>query len=490
MNSNNNKITDNDNKKIISCRKPINKIMNINYLKHFSNTKDLDNIILLYSSKKSYISPKSKILKRKKIDNNNEIKRKISPNQQKNILINKKIKNNLYNQKDKLNSKENKKEKKEIKIYNYKKKVNMNKHKLNSNKNNNLILGSLIDNETEGTFDNNSLEKVKANKIKNFVVNKINENEKNKNNRNNIFDMGSISHISKNGSSSAKEKNIEEEIKNNININNNNPFEKIVCDFIEEENCKNLFQGNDSNKENIGNNNENNPINQQYKSKALNEILTTENNNNNKLKKQKHKNHEKVKLYKQIISKFIDSIMYESKNDVIFIEKFVEDIFIESIAKNFVKIIFEEIMNEFKKKKEEEKNNLEENIKKNNLEINIKEINNKEKYNNIGSIDYKKLRDELNINKANEEENKIILGNNTEPNDLHKSLDVEKENNHLLQSQENKNIECVYKRLTTLPNVSKNFRFGFYRKNSIRREYQQRRYKTLNLDNFIQNNKI
>ncbi len=37
----------------------------------------------------------------------------------------------------------------------------MNKHKLNTNKDNNLILGSLINNETEGTFDNNSLKKQK-----------------------------------------------------------------------------------------------------------------------------------------------------------------------------------------------------------------------------------------------------------------------------------------------------------------------------------------
>ena len=201
MNSNNNIITDNDTKNVILFRKPINKVMNINYLKTFSNTKNLDYIISLYSSRKSYISPKSKILKRKKIDNDNkEINRKISPNQQKDVIINKNIKNNLDNPKVNGNSKVNKKE---IKKYNYKRKVNLNKHKLNTNKDNNLILGSLIDNETEGTFDNNSLEKAKANKIKNFI---INENEKNKNNRNNIFDMGSISHISKNGSSSAKDK--------------------------------------------------------------------------------------------------------------------------------------------------------------------------------------------------------------------------------------------------------------------------------------------
>jgi hypothetical protein len=77
MNSNNVIITDNDTKNILFCRKPINKVMNINYLKTFSNTKIPDNIISLYSSRKSYISPKSKILKSKKVDNNKEIKRKI-----------------------------------------------------------------------------------------------------------------------------------------------------------------------------------------------------------------------------------------------------------------------------------------------------------------------------------------------------------------------------------------------------------------------------
>ncbi len=109
---------------------------------------------------------------------------------------------------------------------------------------------------------------------------------------------------------------------------------------------------------------------------------------------------------------------------------------------------------------------------------------------NINMIDYKKLRNELNINQASNEENGIIWGNNTAPNNLNKLLEEVKEDNNLLQSQENKNIESVYNRITTLPNVSKNFRFGFYRKNSIRREYQQRIYKTLNLDNFDQNNKI
>ena len=51
-------------------------------------------------------------------------------------------------------------------------------------------------------------------------------------------------------------------------------------------------------------------INQQYKSKALNEILTTENNNNNKLKKQKHKNHEKVKLYTYCLDLITYAFLY------------------------------------------------------------------------------------------------------------------------------------------------------------------------------------
>ena len=211
-------INNNDIPKIIVLRKPINKVMNLEYLKNFSKEKNLDSLIALYSSKKAYIFPKIKFIPRKKIDNTKQVKiNNNKPNEQKKELIN----NN-----DALDIKEKNITNKEIKKYNYKKKINMNKHHMNKIKENNLILGSLIDNETEGTFDNNSLEKAKANKFKNFIINKINNNENNKNVKNNIFDMGSISHISKNGSSSAKDKNMEEEIKNN------NAFEKIVCDFI------------------------------------------------------------------------------------------------------------------------------------------------------------------------------------------------------------------------------------------------------------------
>ena len=45
-------------------------------------------------------------------------------------------------------------------------------------------------------------------------------------------------------------------------------------------------------------------------------------------------------------------------------------------------------------------------------------------------------------------------------------------------------IDSVYERIASLPNISNSFRFGFSKRNSIRREYQQRRYRTLNSDNF------
>ena len=478
MNSDQIIITDKQNKGKILDRKPINQIMNLEFLKNFSKSANIDSIITLYSSKQLYISPKLKLFKKKKVDKQNKIN--ISPNKQKVELMNK---NNLNNNKQTSpNNKENKIEKYEIRKYNYKKKININKHKLNKNKNkdNNLILGNLIDNENEGTFDNNSLEKIKIIKFNDYINNKINIKEKNKNKKNNIFDMGSISHISKNGSSSAREKNIEEEIKNN------NAFEKIVCDFVEEENCKILFKNNEFNKENIDNN-ENNQINQQYKSKALKEIIDIEENNNNENVKRKYKNnHEKEKNNDQIASEFIDSIMIESVNEVAAIEKFVDGIFIDSVALNFVKIIFEEILNEFKKKKEKEKRKIKE-IRKHLDDIRIidRKNNNKEIYNNIGFINYKKITNKLNnINNEKIDVN-IKSENHSESKPLFKSFDEEneKEKNNLMESQEKESNDLDYRRITTIPGVSKNFRTGFLRKNSIRREYQQKKYGTLNVDN-------
>ena len=560
MSKNEKIITNNESTKMTILRKQINKIMNLTALKNFEKLPNIDTLISLYSSKKSYISPKQKFV----INKNKGIKRKLSPN-------------NPKNSNKELNNQKNNVEKKVIKKCNYKKKIAMNKQKLNkNNKENNLLLGSLMD-DNEGMFDNNS-------KLKNYVSNKINQKEKNKSLGNNIFDMGSISHISKNGSSSAKEKIGEEEIKNN------NPFEKIVYDFVEEENCKNLFQEN----KNINNINEintnENPINAPYKSKALNEILNNENTNRESLKDNEEEFTDEI--YKNMISKFADDIMRVSKNEVILVEKFVEEIFKECLSKNydektydekcknevnfvkkFVEDIFkeclsknldehlieekykneialikkfvEDIFNECKQKNlegdllnekykneialvkkfvedifkecksknleknlfnEESQNDIElvkkfaedifiESIAKNFVKILFNEIMKgikerkaqKEKYsykqinqNNIGNS----INNELNNSEENYIEEEINTGNNSAKKSHFKTLDKEKGKNNLLKSQENKNIDSVYKRITTLPNVSKNFRFGFFKKNSIRREYQQRKYKTLNSENF------
>ena len=48
----------------------------------------------------------------------------------------------------------------------------------------------------------------------------------------------------------------------------------------------------------------------------------------------------------------------------------------------------------------------------------------------------------------------------------------------------NENTDSAYKRISTIPGDSKYFRFWFLRKSSIRREYRQRKYNTLNTDNF------
>ena len=468
----NNKIEKIQNKKEI--RKQIKNIMNLDDLKNFIKLSNIDSIISLYSSKKSYISPELKLLPRKKkiINNNSKeiIKKKISPNK-----------------------------KPEIKKYNYKKKIVINKEKLNKKKENNLIFGELKDlmDDNVGTFDNNSLEKENQNqnKLKIYIGNKINNNDKNKNNKNNnnIFDMGSISHISKNGSSSGKEKNIiEEDIKNN-----NNPFEKIVCDFIEVENCKNLFNESQENRNEI--NKEENPINDQYKSRALKEILNNENNDKKeeiKITKNNPKNNNK-KEYDKLIMKFIDEIITESEdeifqiekfvnniikdseNEVIQIEKFAKDIISESknesnAIKNFVNEIFSEAISNASNK-----NPFDEAIKEEQKEE--KNINN-----NINIMNYKKISDVINSNEENDNEKKI-LGNNSETKIIYRTLGEENEKNNekniLLQSQENKDMNSMYKKNRTIQGVSKNYRFGYLRKNSLRREYQQKKYNTLNSNN-------
>ena len=156
------------------------------------------------------------------------------------------------------------------------------------------------------------------------------------------------------------------------------------------------------------------------------------------------------------------------------------------MAINFVKLLFEEILNDFKKKKEKEKEKINElKNKENNIGIIDSKKNNKEKYNNIGFMNYKKLTKELNNINTDKIKVNIKSKNNSDSKPLFKSLDGEnqKEKNNLMESQENENSDSAYKRISTIPGVSKNFRFGFLRKSSIRREYQQRKYNTLNTDN-------
>jgi len=71
--------------------------------------------------------------------------------------------------------------------------------------------------------------------------------------------------------------------------------------------------------------------------------------------------------------------MIESENDAVIIEKFANDIYIDAVTINFVKLLFEEIINDLKKKKEKEKINELKNQENNIGNINSKK-NNKEKF--------------------------------------------------------------------------------------------------------------
>jgi hypothetical protein len=203
----------------------------------------------------------------------------ISPFQKNNNLLNQNIKKKLYDQrnvevkipKNKTNDKAGnkkysfniQKKKKELnvnikkKINNYKNKIIINKEKL-KNLNNKMILNSMTDTDNSYSFRNNSSEandKVQQAKKSNDLISQDRTNKEEFNNlflssndsakrdnninvaNNNIFDVGSISNISKNGSGSAKGKNIEDVGKSN----NNNAFENIINEFVEEGKCTNLF---------------------------------------------------------------------------------------------------------------------------------------------------------------------------------------------------------------------------------------------------------
>ena len=214
---------------------------------------------------------------------------------------------------------------------NYKKKIIINKEKLTKNLDNNIIFNSLIDIDTfsnnnskikEYIGENNNDELIKCN-INNIeeinnkddfnLLSSINESAKkgeNLNNVNNVFDVGSISNISKNGSGSTKEKNIDEEIKNN-----NKGFDKIIKDLIEEENCKSLFHDKNKNeiiKESI----ENNIImkNNVKKEENVKKNIEIKEKINEKVKKDKeHKmNYEEIK---GVITNFIEDIFSGLNNN-------------------------------------------------------------------------------------------------------------------------------------------------------------------------------
>lgn len=278
-------------------------------LQSHNSKKKFSNKVSPQRSKQSIIKP-TFIYYNSRNKSPKQVNSNISPIKQNNNLLNQNIKKKLYNQrnadiklpKNKTTEKvENKKysfhikkKKKELnvnikkKINNYKNKIIINKEKL-KNMNGKMILNSMSDTDNSYSFRNNSSEandKVRQEKINNNVINGINDQERNNNLElnnlllssnisakkdnntngvNNIFDVGSISHISKNESGSSKGKNIK-----NVCKSNNNAFENIINEFVEEGKCNNLF-------DDVKNNGKINNI----ENDKVNEILKEEKNNNN-----------------------------------------------------------------------------------------------------------------------------------------------------------------------------------------------------------------
>ena len=187
------------------------------------------------------------------------------------------------------------------KINNYKNKIIINKEKL-KNINSKMILNSLTDTDNSYSFRNyysEANDKVRLPKKSNDIINDINSQDrtnkeefnylllssndsaKKDNNtnmiNNNIFDVGSISNISKNGSGSAKVKNIEDASKSN----NKNTFENIINEFVEEGKCNNLFNEKADNIKN--NDNKNNNIESKGDVNNDNDNLCKENDINKKI---------------------------------------------------------------------------------------------------------------------------------------------------------------------------------------------------------------
>lgn len=474
----------------------------------------------LFSKKVSPQKSKQKIIKPSFIYFNNRNKSpkqansNISPVKQSNNLLNQNIKKKLYNQRnietkipknktnDKAGSKKYsfniQKKKNELnvnikkKINNYKNKIIINKEKL-KNINSKMILNSMTDTDNSYSFRNNSSEandKVRQAKKSNDIINDLNSQDrtnkeefnnlflssndsaKRENNtnvaNNNIFDVGSISNISKNGSGSAKGKNIEDVGKSN----NNNAFEIIINEFAEEGKCNNLFnertdniKNNDNKNNNIENKDDvNNDNGNLGKENNINkEIINEEKNNNNEIINAngsfgENENLEKIRINNEnkensidniIINKIIDKnakLEDEKENE----EKVVDNNLIDNDEAN------ENDKNEIKEKKKEIKEIKDENL--DNFDKNdkneIEEINSNKKEengydNNIGN------ENDIDIISKNENNNEVLVMNENEENKNMENIEnevEEKENceninksndNHLKENNNNSilNIE-------------------------------------------------
>ena len=316
----------NNSKKVIKKISPSNKKSPITFIVNKNKTpKQISSHNSPYREKNDLLN---KNIKNNLYNNNNNKKSNILPKFKKfekfgkqinsiNVKFNKiKINNNIKN-----NIKTNKK--------NYKKKIIINKEKLSKNLENNIIFNSLIDMDNSSSnnskikeyiSESNNDELIKCN-INNLeeINNKdeynlqLSSNEsakkgENLNNINNAFDVGSISYISKNGSGSAKEKIIEEEIKNNKG------FDKIIKHLNEEENCKALFHDknnkNEIIKESIENNkiieNENNEIRKE--NIEIKEIINEHLNNDKE-------NIDVNEENKKVVNNFIEDIFKDLDNN-------------------------------------------------------------------------------------------------------------------------------------------------------------------------------
>ena len=402
----------------------------------------------------------------------------ISPVKQSNNFLNQNIKKKLYNQRnvdvklsknkttDKTGSKKYsfniKKKKNELnvnikkKINNYKNKIIINKEKL-KNMNSKMILNSLTDIDNSCSFRNNSNEandKVRQAKKSNNIFSDISNQERNNkeefnnlflssndsakrdnntNAVNNLFEVGSISNISKNGSGSAKGKNLEDVCKSN-----NNAFENIINEFVEEGKCNNLFNEKTDNIK--GNENKNN--NKESKSDAHNDNLTKENDINKKMINEEKKNNNEIineninsnKCFEE--NEDLENLRINNENK----ENSIENIIINKNVDKNIKIEDE------KEKEENEVNHIIDNVEVD--ENSKKELKDKEiKDENLEHFE-KESENEVKEIKANEkEENEYDnnVGNENDVNDINIINKNENKNEVLVmkENEENKNTENI-----------------------------------------------